>query len=117
MVSHNPARVLARPALALAATVVASLANALDVPYQQPPMALVASELLPKSLLAGDGYTIDEQVSNDGVQNTYTLKTHYGVLTETGTDELLARIQEVRSTMALQKLENTENVRFADVAE
>jgi hypothetical protein len=113
MVSHNLVQVAARLVVSVSAVAGASIVNALDVPYQQPPLALVASELLPKSVLSGDGYTLDERVINDGVQNTYTLQSHYGVLTVTGTDELLARIQEVRSTMALEKLENSEEFKAA----
>lgn len=91
-----------------------SLAHALDVPYQKLPLSLHASEILPKSALSGDGYKLDEKVSNDGAQNTYTLTTHYGVFIVTGTDELLARIQEVRSTRALEKLEDSDE--FKDAA-
>jgi hypothetical protein len=91
-----------------------SLAHALDIPYQKLPLSLHASDILPKSALSGDGYKVDEKVSNDGAQNTYILTTHYGVFTVTGTDELLARIQEVRSTRALEKLEDSDE--FKDAA-
>ena len=77
-----------------AATLVygASPVSALDEPFQQPPLELVASDFLPESVLSGEGYTVEKRVDNDGVQNTYTIKSDYGVLTVTGTDELLARV-------------------------
>ena len=71
--------------------------------FQQLPVALVASDFLPKSMLSGEGYTVNERVSNDGFQNTYTMKTDYGVITASSTDELRARIQEVKATRALEK--------------
>jgi len=82
--------------------------------FQQLPVALVASDFLPKSMLSGEGYTVNERVSNDGFQNTYTMKTDYSVLTVTSTDELRARIQEVKATRALEKLERSEE--FKDAA-
>jgi hypothetical protein len=86
----------------------------MDEPFQQLPLVLVASDFLPKSMLSGEGYTVNERVSNDGFQNAYTMETDYGVLTVTSTDELRARIQEVKATMALEKLERSEE--FKDAA-
>ena len=59
--------------------------------------------------LEGDRLTL-----RTGFQNTYTMKTDYGVLTVTSTDELRARIQEVKATRALEKLERSEE--FKDAA-
>ena len=81
----------------------ASLATAMEKPFQHPSVALIASDILPKSMLSGEGDSINEQVSNDGFQNTYTMKTDYGVITASSTDELRARIQEVKATRALEK--------------
>jgi hypothetical protein len=91
-----------------------SLVSATDEPFQQPPLALTASDFLPKSMLSGEGYTVNEQVSNDGFQNTYTMETDYGVITASSTDELRARIQEVKATRALEKLERSDE--FKDAA-
>lgn len=41
------------------------------------------------------------------------MKTDYGVLTVTSTDELRARIQEVKATRALEKLERSEEFKDA----
>ncbi|MEA2094734.1 MAG: hypothetical protein U9P11_09250 [Pseudomonadota bacterium] len=91
----------------------ASLVTAMDEPFQQLPVVLVASDFLPKSMLSGEGYTVNERVTNDGFQNTYSMKTDYGVLTVASTDELRARIQEVKATRALEKLERSEELKEA----
>jgi hypothetical protein len=91
----------------------ASLVSAMDEPFQQLPVVLVASDFLPKSMLSGEGYTVNERVTNDGFQNTYSMKTDYGVLTVASTDELRARIQEVKATRALEKLERSEEFKEA----
>jgi hypothetical protein len=51
---------------------------------QQAPLTLKADKVLPKGMLSGDGYSINQDVSNDGFQNTYTLTTDYGNYTVTG---------------------------------
>jgi hypothetical protein len=91
----------------------ASLVSAGDEPFQPLPIDLPTAEFLPKSLLTGDGYTIEERVSNDGVQNTYTLNTEYGVLTVTGTEELLDRLQEIKASRALQELQDGDEFKQA----
>lgn len=93
---------------------VSSPVNASEQSFQQPPLTLVAADVLPAQMLSGDGYTVDSKVINDGVQNTYTLRSQYGVSTVTGTDELHARIMEVNATRALEKLEDSDE--FKDAA-
>ena len=92
----------------------ASLVSATDEPFEQRPLALIASDFLPKSMLSGQGYSVNERVSNDGFQNTYTMETDYGVITASSTDELRARIQEVKATKALEELERSDE--FKDAA-
>ncbi len=114
MLSH---KLLKRSSGFVAATTLVfgtSLVSALDDPFQQPPLELAASDFLPESVLSGEGYTVEKRVANDGVQNTYTVKSDYGVHTVTGTDELLARIQEIKATRALKKLEGSDE--FKDAA-
>ena len=84
-----------------------------DEAFDVAPIKLSAAEVLPKPLLSGEGYTIEDQVSNDGVQNTYTLDTDYGTFTVTGTEELLARLQEIKASRALQELEESEEFKTA----
>jgi hypothetical protein len=114
MISH---KFLKRASRLLAVTTVVygtSVVSALDEPFEQPPLDLIASDFLPKSLLSGEGYAVDERVVNYGVQNTYTIKSDYGVLTVTGSNELLARIQEIKATRALEELEGSDE--FKDAA-
>jgi hypothetical protein len=100
----------------VAAAIVACTAvqvRAANEPYQVMPVELRASDLLPKSMLSGDGFTVNERVINEGVQNIYSLETSYGKFTVAGTDELRARIKEVRATMALAKLEDSDEFKEA----
>lgn len=90
-----------------------SLVTAKDEPFQRLPIVLVASDFLPKSMLSGKGYSVNERVTNDGFMNTYTMKTDYGALTATSTDELRARIQEIKATKALEALERSEEFKEA----
>ena len=60
----------------------ASLVIETDEPFQQRPVVLIASDFLPKSMLSGqgytvEGYTVNERITNDGLQNTYSMKTDY----------------------------------------
>jgi hypothetical protein len=79
-----------------------------EQPLQQVPLTLKAADVLPKTLLSGDGYSVNDKVVNDGFQNTYTLKTDYGVYTVIGNDALRTRIQEVKATQALEEIKRTD---------
>lgn len=90
-----------------------ALACAADEAFERAPIELQAADILPKSLLSGDGYTIEQRVSNDGFQNTYQLETEYGPVQANGTGELLARIREIEAARALDKLEDSEEFKQA----
>jgi len=81
--------------------------------YEIPPTDFLASDLLPKEILSGEGYKVDNRVANDGIQNTYTLETRYGNYSVTGDDALRKRIREVRATMALEELEDSDEFKEA----
>ncbi len=49
-------------------------------PFQQIPIKLQASKVLPKDLLRGDNFTVNENLENDGFVNIYTLETNDGEL-------------------------------------
>ena len=55
----------------------ASLVIATDEPFRQRPVVLITLDFLPKSMLSGEGYTVNERITNDGLQNTYSMKTDY----------------------------------------
>ena len=82
-------------------------------PYEIPPTDLLASDLLPKELLSGEGFKVDSRVVNDGVQNTYLLETRYGNFSVTGDDALRKRVREVRATIALEELKDSEEFKEA----
>jgi hypothetical protein len=113
MISHKFLKGALRLAAVATVLYVSPLVSALGEPFQQPPLELIAADFLPESVLSGEGYTVDKRVVNDGVLNTYTLQSDYGVLTVTGTNELLARIQEVKATRALEQLEDSDEFKEA----
>ena len=81
---------------------------AAEQPLQKVPLTLKAANLLPEAMLSGEGYKVNDNVSNDGFQNTYSLKTDYGDFSVTGTEALRARIQEIKATKALEALERSD---------
>ena len=83
-------------------------ASAAEQPLQKTPVTLNAADVLPKAILSGEGYSINSNVTNDGFQNTYSLKTDYGNFSVTGNQALRARIQEIRATRALKELERSD---------
>jgi hypothetical protein len=113
MISHKFLKGALRLAAVATVLYVSPLVSALGEPFQQPPLELIAADFLPESVLSGEGYSVDKRVVNDGVLNTYTLQSDYGVLTVTGTNELLARIQEVKATRALEQLEDSDEFKEA----
>jgi hypothetical protein len=113
MISGHRSQLLAPWLLLGSLALGCAFTHATDEPFEALPVTLSAAKVLPKSLLSGDGYTIEEQVSNDGVQNTYTLNTEFGELEVTGTEELLARLQEIKATRALQELEDSDEFKAA----
>lgn len=94
----------------------APFTSAADEPYDELPIELPTVEFLAKSQLAGEGYSVAEITSNDGLQNTYKLKTEFGVFSVTGTGELLSLLQEIRATIALQELQKSDEFKDAAVA-
>jgi len=66
-----------------------------------------ASDLVPADLLANPGYTIDEEVINDGFLNTYVIRSEYGNF-QAGSDRLLiVRTREVDALDRLAKSSKT----------
>jgi hypothetical protein len=65
--------------------------------FTQPPIHLEAKEVLPRSLLQGKNYKVENQVTNDGLINVYQLTTDYGPLTAESTAELKIRVTELNA--------------------
>jgi len=64
---------------------------------QEPPIILQASDILPKDLRVGPGFRLEETVKNDGLINTYQLKSLYGAMTLESTAMLRIRINELKA--------------------
>ena len=71
----------------------------------KPPVALEAKDVLPADILAGENYTIESRVRNDGLINTYRLTTDYGPLDVESTAELLERINELKAMNAMEAMD------------
>lgn len=71
----------------------------------EPPPALKASEILPRQLLAGPSYKIEERVRNDGYLNTYQVRSRFGDLTVVSTALLHIRIKEIGALEKMEKLD------------
>lgn len=72
--------------------------------FQNVPIFLSASDVLPREILSGPNYVVRETVRNDGLVNTYDIETTYGLLTVESTDLLLKRIAELNASWKLQVL-------------
>jgi hypothetical protein len=73
--------------------------------YQQTPIILNAKDVLPKTLLKGENYQVEDEVKNDGLINTYQLSTDYGPLTVESTAELMIRVTELKALWAMEELD------------
>jgi len=71
--------------------------------FETPP-TLQASSLLPKAVLAGTDYHVDNTVTNDGYLNTYLLRSRFGNFTVVSTALLRTRIAEVKAIAAMEKV-------------
>ncbi len=114
MLRHNLFKGACGLVAATAVAMAAPLAGAADAAFEQLPLALPTADFLAEPLLSGEGYSVDKAISSDGFQNTYRLKSEYGDFTVTGTAAVLARIQEIKATRALEKLQESDE--FKDAA-
>lgn len=73
--------------------------------YVKTPIILEAKHALPAKLLKGDNYMVENRVQNDGLINTYQLKTNHGDLKIESTEELMIRIAELRAMSVMAKME------------
>lgn len=76
--------------------------------YTQPPVTFNAQDVLPKALLQGENYKVEDKVKNDGLINIYHLATDYGPLTVESTSELLIRITELNALVIMEEMDRKE---------
>jgi hypothetical protein len=91
--------------LLLFAFTVSGNASAAD---PEPAITLSASDLLPKELLSGANYKVQNAVINDGFMNIYTIDSKYGPLTAVSTATVYKRINEFNAMAAMEELEDTD---------
>lgn len=69
------------------------------------PIELQAKDILPQALLKGKNYSVGALVRNDGLINTYELKTDYGPLTIESTELLMTRIDELNAMVVMEEMD------------
>ena len=99
--------------LALASPLFGAAVSNAEEGYEQPPFTLNTADILPEAMRSGEGFSIDPRISNDGVMNTYTVRSDFGQMELVGTDTLKARLQEIRATQALARLEESDEFKEA----
>jgi hypothetical protein len=73
--------------------------------YMQPPVSLTAKDALPKGLLQGKNYKVDDKVKNDGFMNQYQLTTDYGPTKAESTAKMLIRINELNALIIMEEMD------------
>ncbi len=73
--------------------------------YQPVPVTLKAENVLPKTVLKGGNYRVEDNVQNDGLINSYQLTTDYGPLRVESTAALMIRIMELNALDAMEEME------------
>lgn len=71
--------------------------------YEERPI-FNASELLPNSLLSGPLHQVEEMVSNDGRENTFSIRSEFGLINAHRTDFVAERVREVYAIAELTKI-------------
>lgn len=66
---------------------------------------LKASSFLKPDVLKGAHYTVDEKVNNDGILNTYSVKSSFGDFSVMRTSSLRVLIWEIEAVAAMKKIE------------
>ena len=93
-----------RPALAALAVIVlvpaASIAADPAGQFETPPV-LHAKDLVPATLLSGEGFNVDDAVPTDGLMAMFTLHTELGTLQVHGIELLRIRVAEVPAMLEL----------------
>ena len=75
--------------------------------YEKPPV-LKASQILPADLFSGPHHRLDNKVRNDGVINTYTMRSTFGQFKVTSTALLRIRVHELKAIAAMEAVKGTD---------
>ena len=71
------------------------------------PATLMASKIVPKDLLTGPDYRIDDKVLNDGFLNHYKINSKFGEFNAVSNATLRKRIWEIRAMAEMDKVTGT----------
>jgi len=66
-----------------------------------------ASAILPKAILSGPDYRVDDTVTSDGYLNTYLVRSRFGDFTVVSTALLYTRIAEIKAMAAMEQVSST----------
>ncbi len=80
--------------------------TALAQQYESP-ATLKSSKIIPKDLLTGPDYRIDEKVLNDGFLNHYKIYSKFGEHNAVSNATLRKRIWEIRAMAEMEKVTGT----------
>lgn len=69
------------------------------------PIVLKASDILPENTIHGRNYTIQNEVHNDGLINTYQLTTNYGPTSVESSSQLMIRLQELKALQVMEDID------------
>jgi len=86
---------------AVFALVLALAAIAVAADYEKPPV-LPAKDIVPATILAGKGYTIDAKVPTDGLLGRYTIRSAAGTFQAHGLEMLAVRVPELAAIQHLK---------------
>ena len=91
---------------ALALFVILLFGTALRAAAQryESPLALKASQILPRELVSGLNYRVEERVINDGYQNHYKIYSKFGEFTVVSTAKLWKRIREINAIAVMDQV-------------
>ncbi len=85
-----------------------SRGQASDQPEEyETPGVLDAYEILPPELLEGKNYNVDRRVVSYGLNNRYTIYSHFGKFQANGEDMLRIRVKEIKAIESLREIKKS----------
>ena len=97
---------LLQHAVIIAALLDLTVGAVLAQQFEKPP-TLRAQVLVPTSLLAGDGFHVDERVPTDGLMAHFTIRSDMGTFHANSIEMLRIRVAEIPAIMQLTKTSKT----------
>ncbi len=76
---------------------VVNTATAQEGDFEPVPVNFKAKDVLPKDILKGEHHTVEDQVTNNGIFNTYTVDSPFGKSTVYNEEQLAQRIDEINA--------------------